>query len=142
MPRKVALGVLMLALTGSWGFAAQPAVAAPDRPLAEVTILPGARLTDDGAAITAKVRITCEPNGVNGIQWEGYANATQAGVFGFTEVQLDCDGRQHLERVVIPVLASPGPEGFAPGAVTVNVVIVDENTLTEHASDTRTVKAR
>lgn len=140
MARKAVLGVPVLVLVASWGFAAQPAVAAPDQPLAEVTVLPHARLAGDGAAVTASLRIVCEPNGVDGIQWEGFANAYQGDVFGYAELVLDCDGRPHVERVVIPVSAPPGAEVFTSGEATVSVFILDENTLTEYATDTRTVK--
>lgn len=141
MLRRVVLGVLLL-LAASLGLAAQPAVAAVDRPLAEVEILPHARLADGGAALVARVRVLCQPNGVNGIQWEGFANATQGDVFGFAELALDCDGRQHVEHVVIPVSAPPGAASFTSGEATVSVFILDENTLTEYASDMRTVKVR
>jgi len=50
------------------------------------------------------------------------------------------DGRRHAQNVVIPVSASPGTASFTPGKATVSVFILDENTLTEYATDTRTVK--
>jgi hypothetical protein len=105
-----------------------------------VRILPRARLTDGGTAFAARVRIRCQPNGVNGIQWEGFANAAQGDVSGNTELALDCDGRRHVKNVVIPVSALPGTASFRPGKARVSVFILDENTLTEYATDTRTVK--
>jgi hypothetical protein len=139
MPRTLVAGALALLLSASWGLGAQPAEAAPHRPLAEVAILPSARLAEGGAAIVVKVRILCQPNGVDGIQWEGFANVTQGDVFGWQELSLDCDGRQHVEHVVVPVSGPPGAPAFSQDEATVSVFLVDENTLTQHATDTRTV---
>ena len=117
-------------------------MAAPSRPLAEVQILPSARLADGGAAIVVRLRILCQPNGVDGIQWEGFAGVAQGDLSGWKELTLDCDGRQHVQRVTIPVSAEPGTATFAPGPATVSVSILDENTLTQHATDTRTVDVK
>ena len=132
----------MLLLAASMGLTAQPARAATDRPLAQVTILPTGRLTDGGAAITVRVRYLCQPNGINGIQWEAFISATQNDVFAWTGPALICDGRQHVEAVVLPVSAPPGTASFTSGEATVIAIIQDENTLVTYASDARTVKVR
>jgi len=142
MRRKAILGIPMLLLATSWGLTAQPAGAVTERPLAQVSILPIARPTDGGAAITVKVRISCQPNGINGIQWEGFIDATQGDVFAWAGLPLVCDGRQHVEDVVLPVSAPPGTAFFTRGDATVRAVVQDENTLTTYASDARTVKVR
>jgi hypothetical protein len=102
-----------------------------------VTILPTARLDDSGRLITVGVRILCQPNGVNGIQWEGFISATQRGAFAFAGLPLVCDGRPHVQAVELS-----GTALFTPGAAAVNAVIQDENTLTTYASDARTVRVR
>jgi hypothetical protein len=107
-----------------------------------VTILPTARVTEGGAAITARVRILCQPNGIQGIQWEGFIDATQGDVFAWAGLPLVCDGRQHVENIALPVSAPPGTASFTLGDATVRAVIQDENTLTDYASDARTVKLR
>ncbi len=137
MLRNAILGSLTLLFAASWGLAAQPAGAATAAPLAQVTILPTAALDDGGQLMTVRLRILCQPNGTNDIQWEGFVDATQPGVFGWTELELDCDGRQHVEEVVLS-----GTPSFTTGDAMVSVVIQDENTLTSYASDARTVKVR
>lgn len=140
MSRKLAVTVLTLMLSASWGVGAQHAVGAPSRPLAEVRILPTSSLVDGGGSIAVKVRILCQPDGVDGIQWEGFAGVTQGDVAGWKELSLDCDGRQHVQFVLVPVSAEPGTAAFSTGTADVSVYILDENTLTQHATDGRTVK--
>ncbi len=144
MLRKAMVALPMLCLAAS-GIAA---VAAPQRPvaersLAEVRILPHAHLVDGGATITVRVRMRCEPNGTDGIQWEGYIWARQGDVFAWAGLPLVCDGRQHVEAVKLPVSAPPETMWFTRGLATVNVSVVDENNmLTEYAADMRTVTVR
>ena len=132
----------MLLFAASWGVTAQPAGAATERPLAQVTILPTARVSQGGATITARVRLLCQPNGIEGIQWEGFIDATQGDVFAWAGLPLVCDGRQHVENIALPVSAPPGTAAFTFGDATVRAVILDENTLTYYARDARTVKLR
>ena len=141
MFRKTVIGLIALLLVAAtWGLAAQPAGAATGPPLARVTILSTAHLMDGGAAIAARLLVRCRPNGTDGIQWEGFVNATQGDVFAWAELPLVCDGRPHVEHVVLPVSAPPGTASFAPGTAEVTAVIMDENTLVQYAGDARTVK--
>lgn len=145
MRRRTVLGVLLLVLATVLGVVAQPAVAAPgwaSRSPASVSVMPHARLVDGGAAVAVSLRIRCVPNGTDGIQWEGFVNVEQGDVFGWTELALDCDGRWHVEHVVVPVSAEPGTAAFVAGAATVTATLDDENTLTQYATDTRTVRVR
>ncbi len=139
----VALSTMILVA----GLGAGPAGAATHGPtagrsLAHVSILPNAHLIDDGAAIAVRLRVRCQPDGTNGIQWEGYISARQGDVFAWAGVPLICDGRQHVTDVALPVSAPPETAWFTRGRATVLVSIVDENTLIEYATDTRTVKLR
>ncbi len=138
MLRKAAPGVMLL-VAASLAFGAQTAGAATERPLAEVTILPIASLTEDAAAIIAKVRILCQPN--DDILWEGFLNATQGDATSFTGLPLICDGRQHVQDVVLPV-DDPTVMTFERGEATASAFILDENTLDLHASDTQVVNVR
>ena len=129
--------IALLVVGGFLGLGAQsPAMASPAT-LADVDILPTASLSDNGSAVTVRVRTLSQP----GTLWEGFINADQGGAAAFEELSLVCDGRQHVQLVVIPVLNPDGPN-FAPGEVTISAVIVDEDTLTVFGSDTQTVRVR
>ena len=138
MLRKMALGFIALLVAAMSGLVAQPAAAATRQSVAEVTVLPAAHLTDGGAAITVRLLVRCRP--VDGVQWEGFVNATQGDVFAWAGLPLVCDGRRHLVHVVLPVSAPPGTAEFTRGAAEVSAVIMDENTLVEYADDARSVK--
>lgn len=110
------------------------------RPLATARVLPHARLVDGGKTVIARIRIMCQPNGVDGIQWEAFADADQEDATAFTEVILTCDGRPHVYDVVLPASEIIGSGQFTRGAVQVSIYVQDENTLTLHATDIRTVR--
>ena len=145
MRRRTVLGVLLLVLASVLGVVAQPAVAVPgwsSRTPAAVSVMPHARLVDGGAAVAVSLRGRWVPNGTDGIQWEGFVNVEQGDVFGWAELSLECDGRWHAQRVVVPVSAEPGTATFVAGPATVTAMLDDENTLTQYATDTRTVTVR
>lgn len=132
--------VLVLLFLLPLGLAAPPAAAAPPRSTAEVSVLPTARLAEDGASITVRLRVLCRPDAT--IQWEGFVSASQGDVLGWGQPALTCDGRRHVVDVVLPVSAEPGTASFRRGTATVTAWMVDENTLTEYARDVRTVAVR
>ena len=142
---RTTIPAVILAVAISMGLGAQTAVACPMRPLADVKILPGAKLAADGMTISTKVRFLCRE--VDGIQWEGFLSANQGNVAGGTELSLLpgtagglCDGRQHVETFVLHVF---GFVPFEPGRTTVSAVIQDENDMLKvYATDERTVKLR
>jgi hypothetical protein len=140
MTRKPLLAIPISALVISIGLTAAPAAATAAQPLAQVTILSTARIADGGAALTVRLRTLCQP--IETIQWEGFITATQGDVFAWSGPALQCDGRHHDQDVVLPVSAEPGTAFFVRGKATVRVVLQDENTLTTHASATRTVHVR
>ena len=137
--RRTAISGAIVLVAASVVFCTPAAAAATERPLAEVTILPIAHLAGDGTAISAKVRIRCQPN--DDILWEGFLNATQSEATSFTGLPLTCDGRQHVQDVLLPI-GDPTVMSFERGTATVSAFILDENTLDLHATDTRTVKLR
>lgn len=138
MLRKIARGLVVLLVAGMAGLSAQPATAATERPVADVTILPRAHVTDGGASITVRLLVRCRP--VDGVQWEGFVNVTQGDVFAWAGLPLVCDGRLHMAHVVLPVSAPPDTAWFTPGGAEVSAVIMDENTLVEYANDARSVR--
>jgi hypothetical protein len=131
----VPITVLLLAAAG--GLAAPAASAAPPAPLAEVRIMPMAHLDDDGASLTVRVRVLCRPD--DAVQWEGFVSATQGDTFAWAGLPVRCDGRRHVQTVVLPVSAPEGTAAFTRGRASVSAVLQDENTLTTHAQDERTV---
>lgn len=135
MRKGIPLAILVV--LGSLGLGAQQATAAAPGTLADVEVLPTASLSDDGTAVTVRVRSLCQP----GIQWEGFINGAQGAVTAFEELSLVCDGRQHVQTVVLPVLNPEGPN-FVPGDVAVSADIIDEDTLTVIDSDTEIIRVR
>ncbi|MGZ6976274.1 MAG: hypothetical protein ACXVKQ_20235 [Acidimicrobiia bacterium] len=125
----------LLLVTASLALGAQAADAATERhPRTVVMVLPAARVSRDGATITARVLILCQPNG---IQWEGFATVAQGDLSVLGGMPLACDGRPHVEAVAI---SRNDPEtSFHRGQATVSAFILDEGTLEVHARDTRTV---
>ena len=59
MFHKIIVGLVGILVAAASGLAAQPAAAAPERPLAQVTILSTGQLTDGGAAITVRLLVRC-----------------------------------------------------------------------------------
>lgn len=133
MLRRMLFGLVTLLVAATAGLAAQPAAAATGRPPAHVSIISTTHLSGDGRSITVRLLVQCRP--VDGIQWEGFINATQVGVFAWGELPLVCDGRPHIENLTLD-----GTGTFTPGTAEVSAVIMDENTLDQYASDARTVK--
>lgn len=131
------LPAAILLTAGFLGLGAPSAAAAPPGTLADVDVLPVASLSDAGSAVTVRVRTLCQP----GVLWEGFINAIQGAAASFEELPLVCDGRQHLQTVVLPVVNPDGPD-FAVGEATIRAVIMDEDTLTVVGSDTQAVKVR
>ena len=95
-----------------------------------------ASLSDDGSAIAVRVRTLCAADGT---VWEGYITAMQGAVFSFAELRLVCDGRPHVQTVLLDVVAPAGTD-FTPGAAEIDATIVDEGTLTPFDRDTETVR--
>jgi hypothetical protein len=131
---KAHQGLALLAVAAALTAVAPPAEAATARPLARAAIIPVATLSNDGSSITARVRIRCQPNGD---VWEAFADVTQGDVASNAGINVTCDGRSHIEDVTFPGGASGT---FERGQAIVHVSVVDEDdNLTEHAHDTRTV---
>jgi hypothetical protein len=133
--RKTISAVMLLSLS-LLGLGAQSAAAAPPGTVADVEILPTAFLSDDGSAITARVRTLCASDGT---VWEGYITAMQGAVFSSAELRLVCDGRPHVQTVLLDVVAPAGGD-FTLGAAEISAVIVDEGTLAPIDRDTETVR--
>ena len=141
-----AIPAVILMVAASLGIGTQAAVASPVRPLAEVKILPNARIAADGATMTARVRIPVPAQrrhpvgGLLGATTQGAAEAgTELGLLPGTAGGI-CHGRQHVETYVLYVDDSVQ---FKRGNATVNAVIQDENNgLKVYATDTRTVRLR
>lgn len=138
--RSIIGGLVALLVAATWGVVAQPAAAATGEPQARVAILSPAHLLDGGEALAVRVVATCTANGTEGIQWEGFVNATQGDVFAWAGLPLVCDGRPHVQHVVLPVSAEPGTAAFTRGTAQVTAVVMDENTLTTYADAARTVR--
>ncbi|MGN8552241.1 UNVERIFIED_CONTAM: hypothetical protein OHV15_06630 [Microbacterium sp. SLM126] len=135
--RTTISAVILLSL-GLLGLGAQSATAAPPGTVADVEILPTAFLSDDGSAIAARVRTLCAPDGT---VWEGYIPVMQGAVFSSAELRLVCDGRPHVQKVLLDVIA-PAEGEFTRGEAEISAVIVDEGTLTPFDRDTETVRVR
>lgn len=125
----------LLVVTALLGLGVGPSAAAAPRPVAEVEILPTAHLANDGAAIIARVRTICQPNG---ILWEGFIGAVQNDAGSFVGLPLVCDGRVHVSDVALSVDVSD--PRFTRGEATLHASILDEDTLDLYDTDTRTVK--
>lgn len=135
--KLLVIPALVLALLGAL---AAPAAAHPaPRTLADVRVVPVARVADQGASVVVRVRLRCVPNGSDGIQWEGFVNVDQGDTFGWAGLPLVCDGRPHVVSVVVPVSAEPGTASFTRGRAQADVMLMDENTLTWYAHDVRRV---
>ncbi|GCE76850.1 hypothetical protein [Cellulomonas biazotea] len=143
MLRKAMLTIPVLLLAAAGGLAAPTASAAPPPvPPADVRVMPMAHVGDDGASLTVRVLLVCQPDGTDGIQWEGFVNASQGDTFAWAGLPLRCDGRRHVVTVDLPVSAPEGTASFTRGTADVTVVLMDENTLTTYADDQRTVRVR